>query len=525
MDQVKQYLKVMNKHRFWIGCVLSLCIGLACWFKATGDLQAAQKKDAEIIKQNFTTLASVKAGLLPNETWFQEKSKAIKRVVSEVERQWKQRYDTQQKFVTIWPTSLSEDFRREIVATPLEAEISPNLLEEYRDKYVRDSVKRLCKILDCRWVLDPAAAGDEGPALSGPKAGTAKPMVKDNFKMVWDDASQSDLQKQVDWPNRPMTKRVRMMQEDIWVYEALCRVIAATNKDARGSWEARIPTLRTMTVGINAAESNPLGRGKNRIARLDPTKKEGAVAGTDPKAGMLPPPAGEAGAAAADPNAPITIPPPYDWDGTNSTRGPRGLAPTGGEAPAAERAPEDYRYVSDKARPLTLKEQKESNLTEFRLIPFCVRMDIDQRYLDVLFNNVHSSPLPLEVQQVRINSPDDGKGGGSSSRGGSAVMMESGRMNLNRGTATLSDDATDIISLELRGAAYFFNEPKKFDVPTDPAAATPEAAASPAPDAAAVPPVAAPPVADQTAPAGAPAPTAGAPPAAAPPAGTPPVAQ
>src|SRR5437588_794088 len=137
MDQVKQALKAMNKHRFWIGYIAVLAVAVGCWFKSTSDLQAAAKKDTDTIKGAFS---AVEGG---------------------------------------------------------------------------------------------------GPRVAGPGR-FDKAKAADNHVMVWADASQADLQKQVDWPNRPSTKRVRLMQEDIWVYESLCKAIAATNTGARGSWEARV---------------------------------------------------------------------------------------------------------------------------------------------------------------------------------------------------------------------------------------------------------------------------------------------
>ena len=50
--------------------------------------------------------------------------------------------------------------------------------------------------------------------------------------LEWDESDRNRIMRQFQWEETPDTQTVRLAQEDLWVYEALLRIIEKTNKGA-----------------------------------------------------------------------------------------------------------------------------------------------------------------------------------------------------------------------------------------------------------------------------------------------------
>ena len=48
--------------------------------------------------------------------------------------------------------------------------------------------------------------------------------------LEWDESDRNRIMRQFQWEETPDTQTVRLAQEDLWVYEALLRIIEKTNK-------------------------------------------------------------------------------------------------------------------------------------------------------------------------------------------------------------------------------------------------------------------------------------------------------
>jgi hypothetical protein len=169
----------------------------------------------------------------------------------------------------------------------------------------------------------------------------------------------------------------------------------------------------------------------------------------------------------------------------------------------------DWRYVDPDSKPITKEEFPNPKIHEYRLMPWRVRVTVDQRRWDELLVMFRNTDLPLEIKQVRVNPILDGSGSsgmGYGGRGGDTRRMPSfapsaamkipyglgsggrgGRGGYSRESSmtTMGTEApSDTLILELRGVAYLINPPdlSKIGAATagaaaDPAAATDAAAA------------------------------------------------
>ena len=70
----------------------------------------------------------------------------------------------------------------------------------------------------------------------------------------WDDTDRGQVLGHFDWPETPSTFQVVMAQEDLWVYEALLRVIKKANEGATTQANAAIKKIEALEIGQDAAK-------------------------------------------------------------------------------------------------------------------------------------------------------------------------------------------------------------------------------------------------------------------------------
>ena len=116
--------------------------------------------------------------------------------------------------------------------------------------------------------------------------------------------------------------------------------------------------------------------------------------------------------------------------GGMSGPGMPGMAGGGGADAAAEAPPQfrDWIYVDFDSKPLLATDLEKSPAAEMvHLMPFTLRVVVDQRKLDALLTALATSAVPIDVRQVRINpesaSRTPGKAKGGTSRAGGAPAM------------------------------------------------------------------------------------------------------
>jgi len=140
-------------------------------------------------------------------------------------------------------------------------------------------------------------------------------------------------------------------------------------------------------------------------------------------------------------------------------------------------------YVDSKGMPLTaetLETAPDAMMTH--LMPFFLKVIIDQRKIDSLLVEMASSAVPLDVREIRINPGVSAAGGGFAGGGQAAPTTSGGRPN-------------DVV-VELRGTVALATPPSRKRLELDPVE-TPAGGEAKAPDAPpraeeAVPPPAAP---------------------------------
>lgn len=360
MDQVKVYLKVLQKHHFWLLCIVTMIAGVTGWFMARKSLSADFEKNKGSILGKFTALK----GILdtenhPNNTWTTGIGELTKKEKEIVRSAWDTVYNEQKKHLE-WPPELGEQFLEFIKRSPPDAEIPRDLRTLYQDRIVSSEFPRLVAIVDAQ-------------AYNAPKAGVANPQSKDapaaaparEYKVIWDSTNQQDVEKLLYFPDVPSSAEVRQAQEDIWIYKALLNIVKNMNE---GTYFAKVRRISEISIGAKAAVEFQKGMSGKHIEQL---KAAGPVA------------------EAAAPATPA------------------------GEGEAVAKAIDENRYVDPDGKPLP---SGSAALLQFKRMPIFMRLDIDQREINKLLVECANAPLPVEVRQLRINPGGGGSSSGSSKK-------------------------------------------------------------------------------------------------------------
>ena len=149
-----------------------------------------------------------------------------KKVRESVWKAWNELYQNQKDSVFVWPKQLLKpEFLT--AAASLEGD-KPTLPREWREYYqsaVKNQVRELAKTVD-------AATLDESTTAS------ANQPTPRQHKVIWN--TLQDIADSFDWTEPPSAWLVKAAQEELWVYQALCKIIAEMNKDATGTHDAPV---------------------------------------------------------------------------------------------------------------------------------------------------------------------------------------------------------------------------------------------------------------------------------------------
>jgi hypothetical protein len=304
--------------------------------------------------------------------------------------------------------------------------------------------------------------GSMGPGVPG-----------ESEKLLWDPTDITAHKNRYKWTLRPTTTEVRLAQEDLWILDQICRVIAEVNGKTP-------PYLRPIKVVKKIAlegyaldgsvNGQPKGIGTNRVLRPGAAATS---AGTPAEGGETTTADGSTGDGATGEGAPvegapvISAPPTRLGNafssGGGGERGGEMSAPVateGGEAPV------------DGAAPAARKRKADL----YRMVPFKIQLHILQSSLPKLMEAIKNSPLTMEINQVRINPETNAANqfaNLSKTPGGDGGLSREYSSGAGAGSVGLLPGE---IMLELHGVVYIATpyDEKKLP-PPDSAAAEPDA--------------------------------------------------
>jgi hypothetical protein len=370
-DGVRPYLDGIVRYHFWILGALVPLILLPVLSVANTALRGRIALQQGRIDSKFSDLRGVLSEEPhPNENWSAAIDEDTARIDAETRAEWQRLWHSQRR-LRIWPTKLGEDFLQAVAVLGPDDKLERPFLLRYQNM-----AKGLVRELPPRMgVAEATSAKPEQPQDKDRAVATLAPLT-------WDAADQERLFKSFDWTRVPGTTQVVMAQEELWVYGMFCDIIAGFTKGATGGHDSPLTVVETLAVGFPAIEEQPGGAGGKRL--IVPEPEPVAPGAEEQFIADAPPPDMES------PEEPPARPqhPRFGW--------PMQTPPTD----------DDYRswvYVDFSGQGLTAARLAESP-PMVRLMPFVLRVVIDQRQLDRFLATLATWPIPIDVRQVRINA-------------------------------------------------------------------------------------------------------------------------
>ena len=504
MDQVKQFLSVMQKHGFWIGSGIILIGTVAVWFMTVSSLDAQTSKQISGIKTDVTTITTVDAGLSdqPNEKTHEEMRALIADQEQKVLEAWKERFD-EQRDILKWPTKLdvavnnqtdsfNDKFRyvldertgqldKSKLKLPFEVyeshnasendnHVTPSELRFYAD-YIGVDLPNYAKIVGANWEADFEKKQTAGGMAGGvgeletmgsrsARAATTEPGEEEPL-VLWSKASQETLLTDLfPWRSTvddyPSELEVYYSQENLWILEQMLRIIAEVNGDAKQAFEANIREIQSLKIGSSV----------------------------DFSGGNISAPGARAGGGA------------FGMMGDDGEGGYGGMGEAEGEmdggfggSPLETAAPDpgENRYVNTALEPITASslrttltgnQPQDVALAIAKRIPVQMDLVMDQRSIQKLLAACGTAPLKIDVRHVSIlpkSAKRGGVGGMQSSMdmggegmgtmggfgGGESEGGFEGGGGAGPGSQPEEDEYPLDMNVKVTGLIYFYNPPSK----------------------------------------------------------------
>jgi hypothetical protein len=418
-ENIRPAVALLVKHHFWLLAIVVPLVVLPLLFAARGGLLRQINVSKSQIKGKLDAMQSVRrVEPHPNAGWEQEIEADTARIRRDTLGEW-QKFWESQEFLRVWPKELGADFLDAVATLKPDGRLDRNLLQRYQN-----TIPEIVRKLPARMGAGAGMAEEREP---GSKVGGGQPVGRDGDRerrsqaiLTWNPTDQRRLLSSFEWaklPTNPQaaTTQVMLAQEELWVYGLFCDLIAKANKDAGGVHNAAIVAVEELAVGYPAAQEKPGGMGSGRI--LVPKQAASGDAGQTPPDMSVP--GGDEGRQRGK------SPHPRFGGGVPSagTEGTPGVAP--------DASLREWIYVDFDGQGLSAADLATSPAARMvHLMPFVLRLTIDERRLDALLVDLAQAPIPIDVREVRINPGSRPGPDAKAGRGHDAVVELRGTVGL-----------------------------------------------------------------------------------------------
>jgi hypothetical protein len=435
MEQLRTLLAWLKKYHFWVLSVVVVVVALVCWYTSSGALGKQFKEHQGAIQSKFSAAQQVASETFhPTAKISDKQVEENKKLAEAVAAIWQKLYERQRANALKWPSELVQDFRDTVEKLKFGDDID-NLLRNHYQNYINRHFPKLPASIQARVVeensTDTRSAFNERDfAMRGRSGMTVEPL-DEGYVCEW--PTQQSVRAELEFMSTPSPLKIWVTQENLWAYQTLLDVIAATNQ-ARGAdrpSNAAVQIVELLEVGQTAAKES---RTSGRI-ELDPA--------------VLAPPVVAEGGDARGPVVEDTGRDQRGGEGGLTLEQERVLLLSG-------------RYVDEQGKPIAFAGDATTYGTAFgtqykRLpVRMVVRMDI--RSLSFLLTQCANQPLQIEVQEVRLN-PQAGVGGGRDSRNDMPAFDSGQGQRFGSSTVETFPLYPNIMRVVIQGVIYIFNEP------------------------------------------------------------------
>ena len=421
MDQLKPAIDWCKRNIFWIGCFLLSAATIGAWFVSSGELAAEQKKRESGINKHLNDLRQVSSTTAeadserahPNASTQQGMDAEIDTTIKSIVRAWSKNYD-EQKAILTWPVDiLGKETCDFFSAIDVAEKVSDpgRGFEKYRKAYydrIPGFMDKICAEVGINWQYSKALIAEKQrkalQAREDREQEDSRARQRDDgqdtsyidelnrYPIVWEQANQ-DLWQQKLTTFRgyddhtgavlyPTFMQANMLQQDLWLLEAMFKNIKVINGDSTSNDTSVIQVVDHIVFGREAI--NKLGVLSEIDTRLAGTSAADGLAG-----------------------APEAL--PYQGGAGRSNAGATGVDATVANPDAYHNRYVDPNFESISATDVkavlggsTLPE-KNLELIVAKRVPFRIAVEIDERKINEFIAICANSEFVFEVNQLRVN--------------------------------------------------------------------------------------------------------------------------
>ncbi|MEO0528948.1 MAG: hypothetical protein AAF266_00075 [Planctomycetota bacterium] len=450
MDQVKAALALLRQHHFWLLSIIVIATVVGVWYTASSSVASQTESQRGKIESQITSVQGLqRQPFKPNDEINRKQEQENRKLANDVLTEWSNLYGRQKEEVLIWPEALGERFVNAVKDAQFGDPIRAQQREVYQN-YIKETFPSLVEIVDAELLEDGNTTGrsrSPGGEYGGRGGRPGEELEPgDTYLVEWLD--QADLRSRFELNKEPTALQIWVLQEDLWVYKALLRAIAATN-EATGAVRrdrAAVQVIKELKVGQSAGGDDPT---TDRLATPDSAGASisagggyggefgggygggeygGGYGGGEYGGGYGGGEYGGGGYGGGE----------YGGGGGEYGGGYGGGAPLAdGEDPGM--ALLSGRYLGPDDQPMEPSGTDYNFGREFKRLPVRMVLEMDTKWLSQLMWELANAPLQVEVEQVRFNPEAKASGRGDS--------VEAFDRRPTLGTVTL------------KGVIYIFNQP------------------------------------------------------------------
>lgn len=404
MDQAKVYLAILKKQHFWVLCAVVLIVSVVSWTSGASFYSKEFATNKSKIDGAFTSISQIDA-TPPNASFKEGVEKLNLELKQKALGAWQVMYDKQVGLFK-WPAVVQK-----IGELPIEAEIPRKLREDYNNLVLGPEWERVFSLVN--YVRERA---DDASASTENAQGNERKKTQYEGIVEWSPSARKNLMDRYRVSSTPSSIRIRVVQEDLWIFESLVKMIARMNeRDADGE-----PIEDRVQANIKRIDAMDIAQYAMADAEKEPGKVSTVAAKSSDRAmGADGTPAGDAG---ATPGGQAGGGPGGMGGGPGGMGG--GPGAMGGGQTGNMKTDDDLqngRYLDAKGQRLPSSSLATPPFAEFKQMFVRIKVVMNQEMIPDLLVACANADLPIEVRQVRITfdpSVSSRSGGGGGMGGG-----------------------------------------------------------------------------------------------------------
>lgn len=422
MDQLKPYLLAIKKHHFWILLSLLVITASLVWYWGTGDLETKFTADKSKNEGAFRKVGPLRSATQtnepPNPKYKEAVDKMTDKLATGVVDAWKRLFSKQMDVLTVndkvpemVPYLIDEKFFQKEIPVKLRNDF-------FNNEVIEDDFRKLFTILNLRRPngVNPV---DEGGPAGQPQNGPPEGLVVWNAKPL-----PRAMMLRYKTVKTPSSDRIRMLQEDLWVFRSMFKVIANINQRPIDVW------LQIMEGATPPTDKAPVDQANVPIKQIDFCDlAQYAVSMAAAAPGRVQLAEEDAGNIVAG----------LDRGGGGFAVGTQG----GDEEDAKLR---EGRYIDGRNQPVV--DPSAPPFTEFKQIFVQMTVLMDQRLIPVLVSECANAELTIETRQVLVDLSQ-------------VDVLRQANAGQAAGQANKVEQTPHDVLVTIRGVVYGYSPPDK----------------------------------------------------------------